>query len=1290
MPDVNTHPTARALALFGHGKLSAAQAASVAAHLEICADCRQHVAGLAADSFLDKVRAAKPDSTVPLLAPPSSKAAPAATAINDLPPELAAHPRFRVVRELGRGGMGVVYQAVQTLMKRPVAIKVINPAVLDNPNALQRFHAEVEAAGRLDHQNIVRAYDAEQAGDLHLLVMEFIDGVSLAQLLERKGPLPVANACHYIRQAALGLQHAFERGMTHRDIKPQNLMLTPRGLVKVLDFGLARLRSERKRAGLTQVDSFMGTPEYVAPEQAADARQADTRADIYSLGCTLYALLAGRPPFQEDTVVKLVLAHIEREPRPLHELRPDVPAELSAVVSKMLAKDPARRYQRPIEVAQALAPFTKSGAKPTRPSPPAVRDATAEPPAASTQDDSEPAPRKSRREREPEATEPEIGAPPGKVWKPAAVAVGVVFVVVAVAAGAFLLLRGTGRETAATGPALVEDRPGSDKRPALPPATGRSTEGQRDAEPADTPAADIDPDPTGPIGEVRQFAGHTDLIRDLAVSPDGRRLLSSGFDNTLRVWDVATGQELRRWDAHGGQRVFTAAFLPGDGRRAISGGSDKMLRLWDVSNGQPLRTYQGHAEGVDHLAVSPDGRLLASGGPDQAVFVWEVETGKMLHRLEVGMGGTQSLAFSPDGKFLVTGAAGPAEAPIRLWEVETGKGVRQFEPSHGGTVMGLAFSPDGTLAFSGALDKTVRVWQVQDGKEVRRFEGVRVPVHGMALSPDGRRLLSGNEDGSVSLWDVATGRLVHTFPGSKQPVWPAVFSPDGRHAYSAGGDGVVRMWRLPPPGHVPPAPKETPPVVKKPETKPAVPDEAALAAAENEVKEVHKAEYAKKKPAEVQALAGRLLKEGLETKDKPAARFVLLREARDLAVRAGDLVLAMQAADEMANHFAVDAVATKTAALERAQRGAGTAAHLNIIAVAWAVADGAAEADQYEAAERLAKLAAASAGSVSSPPLLAAAQARAKEATALSKAYEPVPEALRALAGKPDDPGANLAVGKFYALAKGDWDRGLAALARGDDARLKALAEADLSLPGGGGAALALAERYKAQGDAEAGAEKTHILARTCYWYSVAMNGLSGIDRAKAEKRIAELDKALPASRPVVLHARYGAYRGWLDVTDRARMLVHARWQKSGVKVGAPDLELKEDPAPGEHKSLVVVYRYRGGTHLSITGDAEKASLPGPPGQGNTEPGKLAPGQEMVVLYARYGNESTYADAAGKTQAAVKGRTLATNPLVLQLGDLYFGRRKAFIVVYRDGGRVGLSTTAPEDTTQLGGDAGKP
>ncbi len=375
MPDALIHPTPQELMAFGLGQLPEAAAAAVADHLAVCPVCRQAVENLPSAAFPSKVQAARPgDSSVPpgrsatLLGGTSGpanerRASPAPAA--GLPPELVNHPRYRIVRELGRGGMGVVYQAVQTLMDRPVAVKVINPSLLAHPDALPRFQSEVKTAAKLDHPNIVRAHDAEQVGGLHLLVMEYVEGVNLADLVQRKGPLPLAHACHFIRQAALGLQHAFEQGMVHRDIKPQNLMVTPKGQVKILDFGLARLRGGQARGGgLTEAGSFMGTPEYVSPEQATDARTADTRADLYSLGCTLYFLLTGRPPFVEDTPVKMVLAHIEKPPPSLGTVRPDVPPELAAVVERMLAKDPARRYQQPVEVAQALVPFIKQGTKP--------------------------------------------------------------------------------------------------------------------------------------------------------------------------------------------------------------------------------------------------------------------------------------------------------------------------------------------------------------------------------------------------------------------------------------------------------------------------------------------------------------------------------------------------------------------------------------------------------------------------------------------------------------------------------------------------------------------------------------------------------------------------------------------------------------------------------------------------------------------------------------------------------------------------------------------------------------
>ena len=276
-----------------------------------------------------------------------------------LPKELIDHPRYRIVAALGTGGMGAVYQAEHRLMDRPVALKVIRGDLLGNPALVERFRREVKSAARLgSHPNIVAAYDAEQAGETHILVMEFIEGTDLARLVDRRGPLPVGEACEYVRQAALGLQHAFEDGMVHRDIKPQNLMRTTRGQVKILDFGLARFASEvGSHAGVTAEGMILGTADYIAPEQIDDPHAADIRADIYSLGCTLYFLLAGRPPFPDGSLIQKLMAHREKTARPLTEIRADVPPELARIVERMMAKDPARRFQTPDEVARALAPF---------------------------------------------------------------------------------------------------------------------------------------------------------------------------------------------------------------------------------------------------------------------------------------------------------------------------------------------------------------------------------------------------------------------------------------------------------------------------------------------------------------------------------------------------------------------------------------------------------------------------------------------------------------------------------------------------------------------------------------------------------------------------------------------------------------------------------------------------------------------------------------------------------------------------------------------------------------------
>ena len=353
MADVaNRHPSDQTLHAYGLGKLDDTSVGAIHAHLEVCPDCRRRTSALSADSFLDRVRQAQ-----------DGRGASIAPAVETLPPGLAEHPDYEVRRELGRGGMGVVYLAHNRLLGRDEVLKVMGREIMDRAGVLDRFLREMRSVARLRHPNIVTAYSAFRLGESITFAMEYIEGLDLAKLVKAKGPLPVGHACSFVHQAALGLQHAHEEGMVHRDIKPGNLMLSrrgDRGVVKVLDFGLAKATREEEIDGtLTHAGQMLGTPDYIAPEQTIDAKEADIRADIYSLGCSLYYLLTGGPPFRGTNLYDILQAHHSVDAKPLNFVRPEVPAELAAIVGKMMAKEPGRRFQYPDEVAGALTPFFK-------------------------------------------------------------------------------------------------------------------------------------------------------------------------------------------------------------------------------------------------------------------------------------------------------------------------------------------------------------------------------------------------------------------------------------------------------------------------------------------------------------------------------------------------------------------------------------------------------------------------------------------------------------------------------------------------------------------------------------------------------------------------------------------------------------------------------------------------------------------------------------------------------------------------------------------------------------------
>jgi eukaryotic-like serine/threonine-protein kinase len=275
--------------------------------------------------------------------------------------------KYKLLDHLGTGGMSSVYLAEHLLMRRRVAIKVLPTNRSDDSSRVRRFHREARAVAALDHPNIVRAFDIDQEGDVHFLVMEYIRGRDLKTLVEQDGPLPPRTAAEFVRQAAEGLAHAHRAGLVHRDMKPANLLVDHNALVKVLDLGLASVTNDIDGAITNEFDEkVLGTVDYLAPEQALNSHQVDGRADIYSLGCTLYFALSGRPPFGDGSLAQRIMAHQVREPADIRGARPEVPEALVRICRRMMAKSPGERYQSMEDVAAALAEWLRVPAAPPK------------------------------------------------------------------------------------------------------------------------------------------------------------------------------------------------------------------------------------------------------------------------------------------------------------------------------------------------------------------------------------------------------------------------------------------------------------------------------------------------------------------------------------------------------------------------------------------------------------------------------------------------------------------------------------------------------------------------------------------------------------------------------------------------------------------------------------------------------------------------------------------------------------------------------------------------------------
>ena len=856
------HPSEQTLWAFGNGQLDAASAESVSTHLDGCQECVLKVAGISPDGFLDAFRRARstqhpqrcrtemdrdqsPAATRSYLPSTEPSTSPVS---EEIPAELASHPDYKILRELGRGGMGVVYLAHNRLMGRDEVLKVMGRHIITRPGVMDRFLREIRAVAQLRHPNIVAAYTAFRSGESLVFAMEYVEGLDLARMVRARGPMPIRQACSYVHQSALGLQHAHERGMVHRDIKPGNLMLSHNGnraLIKVLDFGLAKAGRENEVVSLglgdaqpmgrvealTLAGQMLGTPDFIAPEQIDDAQKADIRADIYSLGCSLYYLLSGRPPFRAATLYDILQAHHSMDAQMLNFVRPEVPSELAALVAKMMAKEPKRRFQTPDEVAKAVSPFFKRRAQ-TGVAPgfgvspvdaPATSLSTAGPTQVATDSAPAPAPAATtvaaRDQNRPEemwrslinfteteeiqpaaavATEP-VRTHPRRFWPALAGLVG--FVAILLVAGiTYRIATDEGVLVIETDDPSIEVvvKQGSKRVTIIDPQTKNRIElhsGQYELELAgDKPGLKL---------STEQFTlkrGDKTVVTVRREAPVQAPKAQPASDLLAGPGTEQLGEIARFQSPHD---LVGAAFLLPDGRHVIytTGGdnqndrwlpgTDPALWLGDLADPKNPRKYTGHGPGGISLALARDGRLALTGSADKTLRLWDIETGKSrrILRQETGIG---AVAFSPDERraAYVTGDT------IRLCDLKTGDELMTLR-GHSGRIGSFAFCRDGNRLVSGGTDDhTIRVWDLKTGKELRQMKHGHGVVS-VAVFPDDRRVLTGSWDRTIGIWDLATGRQLRRISGIIPDQYGATvaISPDGRRAlFGTLRDNAVRLW----------------------------------------------------------------------------------------------------------------------------------------------------------------------------------------------------------------------------------------------------------------------------------------------------------------------------------------------------------------------------------------------------------------------------------------------------------------------------------------------------------------
>jgi WD40 repeat protein/serine/threonine protein kinase len=773
------------------------------------------------------------------VAPPAERSEATTLGCPPVPP--AQQPRrlprvagYELVAELGRGAMGVVYQAVQCKAQRTVALKMILAGAHAGPRELARFRSEAEAAAGLQHPHIVQIFEVNEQDGQPFFSMEFVPGGTLAEKLAGT-PLPAREAAALVATLADAVHAAHQHGIIHRDLKPANILLSSNRATdqadgesvrnipgarlhgcepKITDFGLAK--QVHGTSGLTDAGAVLGTPSYMAPEQAG-GKLADLgpATDIYALGAILYETLTGRPPFQAAQPVDTILQVLSVEPIRPTRLQPQLPRDVETICLKCLEKEPRKRYASARALAADLQRFLADEPILARPTPFWERAA------------------KWARRQPVVATLLAIIIVTAllsfglitREWQTAVTArreavaergkAEALLIRLSLDRGQTLCEQGeVARGLLWLGRALILIPPGDENRL-------RAVRGDLGAW-------------SQRLRPLRRLLGHPGAVRSAAFAPDGRTVLTICGDHVARLWAVDTGETLAllehaapvtaaAWSPNGEQVATgdeqgevhlwqtTAPFsgkactghhgpiqalaFSADSKTLATGSRDCTMRLWKTATAEPLCPLLPHRDPIQAIAFRPDGKVVLAGTGDQVRFR-DALTGKLLETaLRCPGGEVWALVFSPDGKTLLTsthGQMGSERTAVQLWDPATAA-LRASLP-HRYWVKAVVFSPDSHKVLTGSEDHTAQLWDTATGKPLGKPLQHHDWVEAVAFSPDGATLLTGSTDQTARLWMTATGRPLGQPLEHQGPVETVAFAPDGRTLLTAGRDQFARLW----------------------------------------------------------------------------------------------------------------------------------------------------------------------------------------------------------------------------------------------------------------------------------------------------------------------------------------------------------------------------------------------------------------------------------------------------------------------------------------------------------------